>query len=77
MTYRQIVVVDFSGIHEEEQQKTALREPKKLLIDCGEYKNAETAKMREDAATIASPMRDRLGHGRRMPIHGGVLRRRA
>jgi len=50
MTYRQIVVVDFSGMHEEEQQKAALREAKKLLIECGEYKNAETARLREDAA---------------------------
>jgi hypothetical protein len=50
MTRRQIVVVDFSGTHEEEQQKAALREAKKLLIECGEYKNAETAKLRDDAA---------------------------
>ena len=50
MTRRQIVVVDFSGIHEEEQQKAALREAKKLLTECGEYKNAETAKLRGDAA---------------------------
>jgi hypothetical protein len=50
MTYRQIVVVDFSGIQEEEQQKAALREAKKLLIECGEHKNAETARLREDAA---------------------------
>lgn len=50
MTYRQIVVVDFSGTHEEEQQKAALLEAKKLLIECGEYKNAETAKLRKDAA---------------------------
>jgi hypothetical protein len=50
MTYRQIVVVDFSGMNDEEQQKAALREAKKLLIDCGEYKNAETARLREDAA---------------------------
>jgi hypothetical protein len=32
------------------QQKAALREAKKLLIECGEYKNAETAKLWEDAA---------------------------
>jgi hypothetical protein len=50
MTHRQIVVVDFSGMNDEEQQKAALREAKKLLIDCGEYKNAETTKLREDAA---------------------------
>jgi hypothetical protein len=50
MTYRQLVVVDFSGMNEEEQQKAALCEAKKLLIECGEYKNSETAKLREDAA---------------------------
>lgn len=50
MTYRHIVVVDFSGMKEEEQQKAALEEAKKLLIECGEHKNAETAKLREDAA---------------------------
>jgi hypothetical protein len=50
MTYRHIVVVDFSVMKEEEQQKAALREAKKLLVECGEYKNAETAKLREDAA---------------------------
>jgi hypothetical protein len=42
------VVVDFSVIHEEEQQEAALREAKKLLIECGEYTNVETAKLRED-----------------------------
>ena len=46
MTYRQIVVVDFSGMHEVEQQRATLREAKRLLIECGEYKNVETAKLR-------------------------------
>jgi hypothetical protein len=50
MTYRQIVVVDFSEMKGEEQQKAALREAKELLIECGEYKNVETAKLREDKA---------------------------
>jgi hypothetical protein len=50
MTYQQIVVVDFSVMKEEDQQKAALEEAKKLLIECGEYKNAETAKLREGAA---------------------------
>jgi hypothetical protein len=50
MTYRQIVVVDFSIVEDEEQQKAALLEAKQLMIECGEYKNAETAKLREDAA---------------------------
>ncbi len=50
MTRRQIVVVDFSGIHEEERQEAALREAKKLLTECGKYKNAETAKLRREAA---------------------------
>jgi hypothetical protein len=50
MTYRHIVVVDFSAMKEEEQQKAALREGKKLLIECGEYKNAETARLRKNAA---------------------------
>jgi hypothetical protein len=50
MTYRHIVAVDFSVMKEEEQQKAALLEAKKLLIQCGEYQNAETAKLREDAA---------------------------
>jgi hypothetical protein len=55
MTYRQIVVVDFSAMkEEEEEQKAALEEAKKLLIECGEYKNAETAKLREDAAKDCS-----------------------
>jgi len=49
MTYRQLVVVDFSEMHEEEQQKSALQEAKRLLTECGEYKNAETARLREDA----------------------------
>jgi hypothetical protein len=48
MTHRQIVVVDFSEMKEEEQQKQALREAQKLLIECAEYKNVETAKLRED-----------------------------
>ena len=54
-------MVDFSIMKEEEQQMAALEEAKKLLIECGEYKNAETAKLREDAAkrgqqsTITSP----------------------
>lgn len=47
MTYLQAVVVDFSEMEHEEQQKGALREAKKLLIGCAEYKNAETAKSRE------------------------------
>ena len=55
MTRRQIVVVDFSGIYEEEQQKAALREAKKLLTECGEYKNAETARLREGAANHRIP----------------------
>jgi len=50
MTYLQMVMVDFSGMDQEEQQKAALREAKRLLIECGEYKNTETAKLREDAA---------------------------
>ena len=50
ITYRHIVVVDFSIVTEEEQQKAALQEAKRLLIECGEYKNTETAKLREDAA---------------------------
>jgi hypothetical protein len=50
MTYLQLVVVDFSEIQEEEPQKAALREAKAVLIECGEYKNAETAKLRESAA---------------------------
>jgi TIR domain-containing protein len=62
MTYRHIVVVDFSVMKEEEQQKAALREAKKLLIECGEYKNAETAKLREDAAK-----KGRCGPNHRIP----------
>jgi hypothetical protein len=50
MTYLQMVVVDFSGMKEEEQQRAALREAQKLLIECGEHKNVETAKLREDNA---------------------------
>jgi hypothetical protein len=50
LTYRQIVVVDFSGMEQEEQQKAALREAKALLIECGEHKNVETAKLRKDKA---------------------------
>jgi hypothetical protein len=50
MTYRQIVVVDFSEMKGEEQQKQALREAKEILIECGESKNVETAKLREDNA---------------------------
>lgn len=50
LTYRQMVVVDFSEMNDEEQQKAALREAKTLLIECGEYKNSETAKMRQDVA---------------------------
>lgn len=50
MTYLQIVVVDFSEMKGEEQQKQALREAKELLIGCGEYKNSETANLREDKA---------------------------
>lgn len=55
MTNLQIVVVDFSAMQEEEQQKAALREAKKLLIECGEYRNAETAKLREEAAKRSQP----------------------
>jgi hypothetical protein len=50
LTYRQIVVVDFSGMEQEEHQKAALREAKALLIECGEYKDIETAKFRKDKA---------------------------
>ncbi len=50
MTHLQMVVVDFSVMEVEEQQKEALREAKKMLIECGEYKNVETAKLREDKA---------------------------
>ena len=50
MTYLQMVAVDFSEMKDEEQQKDALREARKMLIECGEYKNAETAKLREDKA---------------------------
>jgi hypothetical protein len=50
MPYGHIVVVDFSVMTEEEQQKAALEEAKKLLVECGEYKDAETAKSREDRA---------------------------
>ena len=50
MTYLQLVVVDFSEMKGEEQQKQALREAKELLIGCGEYKNSETANLREDKA---------------------------
>jgi hypothetical protein len=50
MTHLQIVAVDFSEMKEEEQQKAALREAKGLLIECGEYKNLETAKLRKDNA---------------------------
>jgi len=50
MTYLQIVVVDFSEMKGEEQQTQALREAKELLIGCGEYKNSETANLREGKA---------------------------
>lgn len=50
MTYRQIVVVDFSRVDDETQQKAALREAREMLIECGEYKNMETARLREEAA---------------------------
>lgn len=49
MTFRQLVVVDFSAMDNEEQQKAALQEARKLLIECGEYKNAETARLRAEA----------------------------
>jgi hypothetical protein len=62
ITYRQIVVVDFSSMHEEELQKAALREAKKLLIECGEYKNAETIRLRKGAAKEGSS-----GHSHRIP----------
>jgi hypothetical protein len=35
---------------EEEQQKAALLEARKLLAECGEHQNAESAKSREDPA---------------------------
>jgi hypothetical protein len=50
MTYRQMVIVDFSEVDDEEQQKAALREAKKLLSECGEYQNAETARRRQEVA---------------------------
>jgi hypothetical protein len=50
ITYRQVVMVDFSEMQEEELQKGALREAKALLIECGEYKNAETERLREKVA---------------------------
>jgi TIR domain-containing protein len=50
MTYFQMVVVDLSGMKAEEQQKEALRVAKEMLIECGEYKNLETAKLRQDKA---------------------------
>jgi hypothetical protein len=62
MTYRQVVVVDLSVTKEEEQQKAALQEAKKLLMECGEYKNAETAKLREDEAK-----KGRSGRNHRIP----------
>jgi hypothetical protein len=48
--YRHLVVVDFSIMVEEEQQKAALLEARKLLAECGEHQNAESAKSREDPA---------------------------
>lgn len=48
MTYLQVVVVDLSKTEQEDQQKAALCEAKKMLIECGEYKNAETAKGRAE-----------------------------
>ncbi len=53
MTHRYIVVVDFSAMGDERQQKDALHEAKKLLIQCGEDKNAEVRRLRE-VAGIAS-----------------------
>jgi hypothetical protein len=50
MTYRQMVIVDFSEIEDEEHQKAALREAKRLLTECGEYHNAETARRRAEPA---------------------------
>jgi len=50
ITYRHIVVVDFSAMKEEKQQEAALQEARVLLTECGEHKNAETAKLREDPA---------------------------
>jgi hypothetical protein len=47
MTFLQVVAVDFSKMEQEEQQKAALREAKRLLIGCAEYQNAETAKLRK------------------------------
>jgi TIR domain-containing protein len=48
MTYLQVVVVDLSKTEQEDQQKAALREAKKMLIECGKYKNAETARRRAE-----------------------------
>jgi len=50
LTYRQMVVVDFSEMNDEGHQKAALREAKKLLTECGEYHNAEIAKRRTELA---------------------------
>jgi hypothetical protein len=50
MTYLQMVVVDFSEMEVEKQQKEALREAKNMLVECGEYKDIETAKLRGDKA---------------------------
>lgn len=50
MTYLQMVVVDFSEMEVEKQQKEALCEAKNMLVECGEYKDIETAKLREDKA---------------------------
>ena len=46
-TFLQLIVVDFSEMQEEDLQKAALLLAKDFLIECGEYKNAETAKLRE------------------------------
>lgn len=50
ITHRQIVIVAFSRTQDEEPPKGALREAKALLIGCGEYKNVETARLREKLA---------------------------
>ena len=46
VTYRHIVVVDFSTMEDEKQQEAALKEARRLLIQCCEYKDAETAQLR-------------------------------
>jgi hypothetical protein len=75
MTYRQIVVVDFSGMHEEEQQRATLREAKRLLIECGEYKKVETATLREDKAKklgcVPAKVVTKASRNSKPPVAGG------